>query len=674
MNDDNQLKILIVDDDEEDYMIIRELFSEIVGKKYRLDWAAGYEAALEIIERNDHDVYLFDYRLGDHTGLGLLRAAIDNGCKAPIILLTGQGDHEIDLLAMKMGAADYLVKGEMDAAFLDRSVRYALEHKNMENELRVMLRDLQRAHEALKKAVSTAKVKSDFLANMSHEIRTPMNAILGFSELLRRTPLDGKQKNYSETVSSSGKLLIGIIDDILDISKLESGNIMLESSGFNLEDLILDVFKMIVTRMKDKPFDTYVDIAEDVPREVFGDEIRLKQVLVNLLGNAVKFTSQGDIGVIVELEDKVGDEPDNIYLRFTVKDTGIGIPEDKHELIFETFSQADETTTRRFGGTGLGLAISKAIVEMMGGRIRVESEEGKGSKFIFTIAIKKKTAFDRKEQDQDIPGQLKGKKVFIIDDNQIARKIVNKCCIGMGLDVVGIADSPQSALHKIENTITKKNLIPDLVLCDLIMEGMDGFELVKHIKENEEFKDVKYIAVTADIRAETSDKAAEGTFDAYITKPVSLMNMMRVIKKVMNVGGDQREAEVALENCAGIKILVADDSSPNQILMQAYFEELQCEGDFVSNGQEAIDKLNSEADKYDLCLMDLQMPVLGGVEATQIIRQKIDRDIPIIALTAAVLEEDRKKAEDAGMNDFMTKPINFVEMAEKIVRYRKKRF
>jgi len=702
MNESDQLKILIVDDDKEDYIIMRELCSEIEGKNYRLDWVSNYDTALETIGRNNYDVYFFDYRLGERTGLDLLRETIRQGCKAPIILLTGQGDHDIDLQAMKMGAADYLVKGEMNATFLDRSIRYSLEHKKMENTLRVMLQDLQKAHEEFKKAENAVKTKSNFLANMSHEIRTPMNSILGFSDLLGRTCLDTKQRNYLDTVLSSGKLLVSIIDDILDISKLELGEIILESSEFNLENLIPEVFKIIVIKMKDKPFDTYIDIDENVPRHVIGDPIRLKQVLVNLLGNAAKFTSQGDIGVIVQLEDRSDDKTDHeeseddanvaslgtrsadghaspknfhagakkdIHLRFIIKDTGIGISKDKQEVIFKSFSQADETITRKFGGTGLGLAISKAIVEIMGGKIWVESEEGKGSEFIFVIPLKKVAVSHRAKPDQDAPGALKGRKVFIIDDNQMARKVINKYCERIGMNVIGIADSSQAALDKLDHLITKKGPIPNLILCDLIMAGMNGFELVKQFRKNQALNNVQYVAVTADMLAETTDEATEGIFDAYITKPVSLMNMIHVIKKVMNIKEEEKEIGEPLVSCEGIRVLVVDDSPPNQMLMRAYFDELQYEGDFVNNGQEAIDKLKADVNKYHLCLMDLHMPVLGGVETTKIIRKEISQSIPIIALTAAVLEEDRKEAREAGMNDFLTKPIDLVKMAEKISQY-----
>ncbi len=529
----------------------------------------------------------------------------------------------------------------------------------------------KRLEKALDEAEISAKAKSNFLANMSHEIRTPMNAILGFSDLLRKTTLNDKQKTYLDAVASGGELLVGIIDDILDVSKLESGKIMLEEVDFNLETLIYDAFKMIVVRMKDKPFDTYVDIDSNVPINVKGDPTRLKQVFVNLLGNAVKFTSQGNIGVIVRLLHQKDVLPgEDVEICFRVKDTGIGIPNDKLDAIFESFTQADESTTRKFGGTGLGLTISKALVGAMGGKIDVESEEGVGTEFIFTVKLNAGEVFDNKEMDASYREVLEYKKVFVVDDSKIARKIIYKCCEEMGLKMFGEADSPQAALHKLDNLKTQKDVVPDLILCDLMMEGMNGHEFIKKVKENKAYKDTKCVAVTADITAESSKEATSEVFDAYIIKPVEMKEMMVTLAYVL---GYQKEQEKTKENkmsCEGIKVLVVEDSLPNQMLIQAYFEELGCEGHYANNGEEAIAMLNSD-NEFDMCLMDLQMPIMGGVEATEIIRKDISQSFPIIALTAAVMREDKEKAETIGMTDFLSKPIDINKLRKTILQYAK---
>ncbi len=525
-----------------------------------------------------------------------------------------------------------------------------------------------------KEAEGAAKAKASFLANMSHEIRTPMNAILGFSDLLKKTDLDNKQKGYLDTVTSSGDLLVGIINDILDFSKIESGKISLESIDFDLKTLISDVFAMIVTRMKDQPFDTYIEIDKAVPRFVKSDPTRLKQVLVNLLGNAIKFTKEGQIGVIVKPEKLDDLQKDELALRFIIKDSGIGIPKDKLSAVFNLFTQADESTTRKFGGTGLGLSISKSIVEAMGGRIWVESEMGKGSEFIFIVKLKEGQSTEDHEGEPTTHCELVDKKVFIVDDNEVSRKILNKCIETMGLKVFGIADSPQATLHKLDNLENERGIIPDLIICDIMMDGMNGYELIKKIQSNKKFESTKYIAVTSDINAYLSENEGERGFDDIIAKPVTMEKLIHAITTV--VLGKQKDAEnIAGDeeiSCKGIKVLVVEDTVANQMLIQAYFAELGCDGDYANNGQEGVDKLKA-SDEYDLILMDMQMPVMGGLEATKVIREEIKSDIPIVALTAAVMEEDRKKADDAGMDGFLAKPVDIVKLKECILKHGRNR-
>ncbi len=518
-----------------------------------------------------------------------------------------------------------------------------------------------------KKALLSSEAKSTFLAGMSHEIRTPMNAILGFSDLLTRTELDETQFKYIQTIQSSGTLLMSIINDILDFSKFESGKMQLESINFNIEYLVHDVFKMVMERIANKPIDTFVDIAEDVPRYLLGDPTRLRQVFLNLLGNAIKFTSDGEIGVIIRRNNALVSE-DNIGLLCIVKDTGIGVSEDKHRLIFESFSQADQSTTRNFGGTGLGLTICKSIVEAMGGRIRIESTANVGSKFIFEIILPKGKSLTESEIYPLSLDQIKNKKVAIVEDNDKNREILINYCEQIGMDVVFVAKSGESCLQKLDS-MASICVFPDVLLTDMLMPGMDGYALIDKIRKNDNWKKLRFVAVSSDARVGITKEAQEKGFHGFLPKPIIRDELKNVIAVVL---GDQREKKSIITrhsaeemHCKGIKVLVAEDSFPNQELMKAYFKNLGCDGEFAENGAEAIEMIKKNS--YDLCFMDLQMPVMGGIEATLKIRKDISKELPIIALTANVMKEAYEKCLKAGMNDFLPKPVDMESLKKKIV-------
>lgn len=662
--------ILIVDDRPENLLTMENMLE---SEELNIVKASSGKEALSLMLDYNFALVLLDVQMPVMDGFEVaeLMRSNDKTKHIPIIFITAISTERKHIFkGYQTGAVDYLYK-PLDLEVLRSKIQSFIEffkHKQeLQDTTQKLEKTIQELHKAKKVAEDATKAKSSFLANMSHEIRTPLHGIIGMADLMLQDELSELQRERLIDLRNSGESLLEIINEILDISKIEAEKLELEEANFNIRDLLEKVVRLLSVKTLKTDIELVASLTPDAPNTLVGDPTRLRQVLINLLGNAIKFTKEGEIGVHIVKEDE---DDEKITLRFDIVDTGKGIPKEKQKKLFESYEQADKSTAREFGGTGLGLPISKKIVNLMGGDLQVESEEGKGSRFYFSVT------FPKAEKQEPIcemgegikPSDLK---MLVIDDNETSRSIIKSY-----LDFWDIKS------HLVANIQTAKKKLKDnqydVIFIDTVMPDIESTEDLKKFYNESLSKSGAHVVIMPPSKSAVNLSIyADMGLDKHIYKPVLQKDLKDVLASIFVEGSSDEKSQAEEEEkgkeetkASNLRILLAEDQKINRKIVSGLLAKYNWEIVEAVNGEEALNAVKNGS--FDIVLMDVQMPKMDGYEATRKIREhekETGKHIPIIAMTAHAMKGDKEKCLAAGMDQYLAKPLDTNEVVKTIREY-----